>query len=212
MPESQSSKASVISTPRPTIMMAVAAVALCVTASACGGTSTPTASSGTTASASPTGVAAKTYASTVCSALVDWGDSVQRRTQAFTDQSKSIKNLPQAKESFVAFIDGTLQDTTAMIQKVQATGPPAVPNGAEIHTKVVDALRGIETSLSTATSQAQALNTTNAVAFSNGVRQIVDSLNTTVTNAGDPLADVSSPQLEAAGNSDPDCQELNSQG
>ncbi len=161
-----------------------------------------------TSSGSPSGGVAA-YVSGVCGAVGNWENAVQSLATGFPAQIQGASSLDAAKQLFVQYVDENVTATDTMIAKIQALGTPSVANGAEIQSKVVGALQQVDASFAEAKSKAEQLDTTNPTTFSSGVTDISNTLDSELSGLGDPLAGVSSPQLETAASADPACQKLN---
>jgi hypothetical protein len=176
---------------------------------ACGGDGggSPSAVPSAEASAAP---AAAAYASGVCNAVLDWVDSVQTRSTGFSTEAQSATSLDQVKQLFVDYLDTTVQDTHDMVSVIGALGVPDIDGGQEVQTALLGVFRQFETTFSDALDQARNLSTTDQTTFMDGVTQISDDIDTKLSSVTDPLDSLSNPELEAAGNADPDCRKLGS--
>jgi len=170
---------------------------------ACGG-----GSSGGSAPAS--GVTAKQYMATTCSAMSDWLSSILSQVQDFKTQVSSASSLKQARTELVALVGQTEQDTDVMISKVKAMGPPAVSNGEDVNTKLLSAFGQVRSALATAQQKADQLPTNSPAAFKAGATKIGNDINSELSGIGKTLSDFG-PELDAAASSDPNCQKLSSQ-
>ena len=162
-----------------------------------------------TSGGSPSGGGVAAYVSGVCGAVSDWENAVQSLATGFPAQIQGASSLDAAKQLFVQYVDENVTATDTMIAKIQALGTPSVANGAEIQSKVVGALQQVDASFAEAKSKAEQLDTTNPTTFSSGVTDISNTLDSELSGLGDPLAGVSSSELETAASADPACQKLN---
>jgi len=183
----------------------VGVVASCLVLTGCGGGS----SGG--GSPTPSGVTAKAYMATTCSAVLDWLTSIQGQVQTFKTQEASVTSLKDARSGLVSLLGQTVQDTDVMIGKVKAQGPPAVSGGQAIHAKLLAAFGKIQTELAGAKQKASQLSTTDPAAFKKGATQIGTDINTQLSSIGSSISDFG-PTLDAAEVADPNCQKLNSSG
>jgi hypothetical protein len=184
-------------------------VSLLFLMAACGGGGT--AASGS-ASPSPTlrRLSPAEYVAGVCGAATAWESAVQADTTQFETQSKSASSLDEGKALFVAYVGQVVKETLTMVTTVTGLGAPTVNNGAQIRTAVIDSLGKIETIFQDAVTKAQQVDTSSPAAYSQGVQKVGADIESTLSNLGDPLANLPSPELEQAAKANPDCQKLES--
>jgi len=160
-------------------------------------------------SPTPSGVTAKAYMATTCSAVLDWLTSIQGQVNTFKTQEAGVTSLKDARSGLVSLLGQTVQDTDVMIGKVKAQGAPAVSGGQAIHAKLLSAFGQVRTELASAQQKASQLPTDNQAAFKKGAAQIGSDINSTLSSIGSSISDFG-PTLDAAEAADPNCQKLNS--
>ena len=163
-----------------------------------------------TATSTPSGVSPSAYVAGVCGAVLSWEQSIKSRTDALPSQLASVTSLADGRQVFTDYLDGTVQETNAMIDKVQRLRSPLVSNGREVQATVVKALQTIRSTLVDAESKARDLPTDNVAAFQRGAEEIGLSVESELSGLDSKLGVADSPDLSMAAASDPSCKQLSS--
>jgi hypothetical protein len=150
----------------------------------------------------------KDYVAGVCGAATAWESAVQADTTQFETQSKSASSIEEGKTLFVAYVGQVVKETDSMVTTVTGLGAPTVPNGAQIRTAVIDSLGKIETVFQEAVTKAQQVDTSSPAKYAEGIQKVGSDIDSTLSNLGDPLANLPSPELEQAAKANSDCQKL----
>ena len=112
-----------VAVPQPWIVV----LSLMLLGAACGGkNSTPETLSRPSASA-------QRYVSVVCTAVVQWKNSVELSSSSIVMQANSVGDA-------TAYVQGVLDATDQMLRQVRAVGVPTAPNGSNLQSDVIHAL------------------------------------------------------------------------
>lgn len=174
---------------------------------ACGGDAANETGGGGGGALSPTD-----YAAGMCGAAADWMSSLQdRNTQLQGDIGGAPSgDLGAIQEVTVAFLDGAVTDTEALIDEVSALSPPDVENGKQIHDGVLSAFTQARDLFVDARDQVAGLDTSDPPAFT----QALTDLSTTMSQAGTEIATsvqgLENAELDAAFNDTPACTTVSS--
>jgi len=161
---------------------------------ACGGAST----------ASGTRTNPKRYVSVVCGAVLDWKGSLEVRASNLVSDVSSGQSAA-AKAVLAAYFDGLLRDTDAMIGQIQAVGAPAMANGLDLRTKILQVLKTMRPALAQAESKEEALSVNGPAPL---VGLIEQSAKSTVSGVTSLINNAGRPDLSVPAASDSDCQKL----
>jgi hypothetical protein len=148
----------------------------------------------------------------MCGAAADWMSSLQdRNTQLQEDIGGAPSgDLGAIQEVTVAFLDGAVTDTEALIDEVSALSPPDVENGQQIHDGVLSAFTQARDLFVDARDQVAGLDTSDPAAFT----QALTELSTTMSQAGTEIATsvqgLENAELDAAFNDTPACTTVSS--
>jgi len=190
----------------------VVTVAAAVALTACGGgvsgTTATTTAAPTTSAAAGSGLNATGYTSGVCQAMTAWVNDLQAGSTAIATQVAGASSLDEAKQDFVSYADEQVQRTQDLITSIDELGAPDVDQGAEAHQAIMDLLGQVKSVFEGAKTDAEQLPTTDLNSFLDGVTKLTDNITSGMSDIGDPFAGLSAPELEQAGNENPDCQTL----
>jgi hypothetical protein len=142
--------------------------------------------------------------------VLSWEQSIKSRTDALPSQLTSVTSLAEGRRIFTDYLDGTVQETNAMIDKVQLLRSPLVTNGRQVQATVVKALQMIRSALVDAESKAKDLPTDNVAAFQRGAEEIGLSVESELSGLDSKLGVADSPDLSQAAAGDPSCKQLSS--
>ena len=183
----------------------VALSTLVVAAVACGdgGGGTPT--------SSPTGgdegISAEAWLADVCGATKGWVDEIvamQQDLQANLDPS-SAKAL---KHTMVDYFDAIVAATDDMLEEIDAAGVPEVEEGDDAARAVSEGLTQARDVLQKAREDAADLPTNDPQAFNDRLQAIAQEVQTELTDVGDTMGQLESPELDRVAEDVPECQEL----
>jgi hypothetical protein len=154
------------------------------------------------------------WATAVCGALGDWGESLQAGTQALGPALGNTKNLENVKERFVGFLEDAEQASGTLVDEVESAGPPETDEGEAIQRQFVAALEEVQMSFARAVDRANELSTTGVGSFRDGVGAISTEVELNLRKAGasfNSLEDKSS-ELEEAIDGNARCNQFTNAG
>ena len=156
---------------------------------------------------SGSGVPAKTYVKSICTALGGWKQQVQSAGQALQSSGAATASPANAKVQYVGFVSSLLRATRQAASSLRAAGTPSVKDGATIAGGLSGAFDHSSQALATALTHAQAIPTTSTAVF----EAAANGVTTEIRSALASIAGVtprSSPQLRAAALTEPSCRAL----
>jgi hypothetical protein len=174
--------------------MVVLAAVLAVLAGGCGGGGGDSDES----SAQPQGTPPATWVTSVCGALDDWQTSLQTKAQGLPAEVLQADSPADAKKRIEGFLDEVVDETDAMIQKVDAAGKPAVNGGQRVSTAVHARLLEVKAAFESARAKVDNVPTDNPLAFQQQLTQIGQQLAAQGQALGDVLGSASAPPLRTA--------------
>jgi len=140
----------------------------------------------------------------VCGAVLDWKGSLEVRASNLVSDVSSGQSAA-AKAVLAAYFDGLLRDTDAMIGQIQAVGAPAMANGLDMRTKILQALKTMRPAVAEAESTEEALSVNGTAPLVGLVEQ---SAKSTVSGVTSLINNAGRPDLSVPAASDSDCQKL----
>lgn len=152
-------------------------------------------------------VTAEAWASSVCGATADWIDEIET-LNAGLQEHLDASSLEALRDSTVDYFDDLLASTDRMIDRVDAAGVPDVEGGAQVAGHVRSGLATARRALRDARERAAALATDDPETFSGELRQIGEEVATSLSDVGASMARFRSPELDAASEDVPECQQL----
>jgi hypothetical protein len=155
---------------------------------------------------SSSGVSAASYVKSVCSAALNWRNSIQ---SAGTKLSNGVntKSLTKAKSEYVDFVSSLVTATGQAESQLKAAGSPKVSRGGQISGTLVRIFNNAKNSLAQAASQASALPTTSAKAFESAASKVVTSIRGSLAGMSS-ISPQRNAQLHTAAAKDPTCRTL----
>ena len=117
-------------------------------------------------------------------------------------------DLDEIKELRVAFLDGAVQDTEALIDDVSAIPPPDVTDGDQIHDGLLGAFTQARDLFVTARDQVSALETSDPRAFNDAMTALGTSFTSIGTEIAGSVAGLQNDELNAAFRDTPACAPL----
>jgi hypothetical protein len=178
-----------------------AALAAVLALAACGGSSSK--SSSTSATVTPAA-----YVHSVCQAVGPFETDVVKRSSALN--LSTISSPSQGKSALQGFLSAIATDTKQALSKLKAAGTPNVKNGKQIAGAISNAFAQLDTTMSSAVGQAQALPTNSATAFKSAAQKLGTTVRTSMASIGTNLQSgtLKSPELEQAASKDTACKSL----
>jgi hypothetical protein len=143
----------------------------------------------------------------VCATLATWRTGVQDASNQLQTSATGSTSLGQFKQQYQTFVSALLADTDRAKTELNAAGVPAVNNGKQISSTLVQAFTNASTGLSQAQSQASQLPTSDPTTFKTATAAVTS----TISGALASMKNVSprkDRQLHAAANKDPACKAL----
>jgi hypothetical protein len=179
----------------------LAALALTAVMAGCGG------SSGSSASSS-SGVSPTAYVKAVCTSVGPFEKDVVTRSSALN--VTSINNAAQGKTALQGFLNAVATDTKKALAQLKAGGTPDVKNGKAIAGAIVGAFSQLDSTMTQAVKQADALPTNSPQAFKASAQKLGNTVRSSMTNIGTNLqsSTLKSPDLEQAAAKEPACKSL----
>jgi hypothetical protein len=176
---------------------AAATVALAV--AGCGGSS------------SSSSVSPAAYVKSVCGAAATWFHTIQTVGTKLNATVHAQGSVSQTKTAYVSFVEGILHATQHAESQLKAAGTPSVKNGTQISDALVRAFADASQGLSTAASHANQIPTTSKSAFQTSGSRVQGEVQQAIARISQ-VAPQKNPQLRAAAQKDPTCQQLKSLG
>jgi hypothetical protein len=178
-----------------------AALAAVLALAACGGSSSK--SSSTSATVTPAA-----YVHSVCQAVGPFETDVVKRSSALN--LSTISSPSQGKAALQGFLSAIATDTKQALSKLKAAGTPNVKNGKQIAGAISNAFAQLDTTMSAAVGQAQALPTNSPAAFKSAAQKLGTTVRTSMSSIGTNLqsSTLKSPELEQAASKDTACKSL----
>jgi len=164
----------------PRIVFALFIVLLALAAAGCGGGSEDS-------SSSSSGTDAETWAKDVCGALNTWSNDVKSGS---TDLGKALRDTSSpkdAKDKVVAYLEDVQDSTETMVDDVKAAGTPAIEKGEAIQDDLENGLEEARESFDEAVESAKKIDTSNLRAFTTGLSNLSQQIQTQLSNASGDL-------------------------
>jgi hypothetical protein len=153
------------------------------------------------------GVKPSSYVHAVCTSLGIWRTGVQDASNRLQTNATSVTSLQQLKQHYRTFVSALLSNTDRATSELTAAGVPAVDNGKQISSSLVQAFSTASTGLARARSQASQLPTDSP----SGFKTAAGAATQTITQSLRSMKSVSpkkDPALHEASNKDPACKAL----
>ncbi len=161
---------------------------------------------GTSGCGSTDGVAAKSWARAVCTALNPWRTEITSLTTKAQQQLNSATTADQTKANVVALLAGAEQSSEKARQGVTGAGVPAVDHGAEIAKQFAVSLEKARDAYGHAKASVSALPTKNSKSFYAGVKSTFDTLKDEYAKSALDTGNVGSKDLQQAFDEVPECR------
>lgn len=152
------------------------------------------------------GVEPRQWARTVCQALAPWTSQIDSLTKQTQQEMAKATSPQQTKTTLLDLLGGAERASEAARVKVEKAGVPDVEDGAKLAGEFVSALTRTRDVYGRARTGIAALDTADAKAFYDGVVAVMDRLNTDYGQSGVNTDKLSSPDLQAAFNAEPECR------
>jgi predicted lipid-binding transport protein (Tim44 family) len=149
-------------------------------------------------------VSAQDWIKSACTSIGTWVTDIQKRVSTVSSQNPSS---PEAgKKAITGFFDAVIADTGKLVDQLKAGGTPAVDNGDQIESTIVNALAKAKSLLERTRSRVQNLPTNNPHAFVKAIETMSRAVQSAFQRAGRQFANLRSPELEAAAAKEPACR------
>ena len=160
-------------------MLALSVVLLALAAAGCGG--------GGDSSSSSSGTDAETWAKDVCGALDTWSNDIKSGSTDLGDALRDTSSPKDAKEKVVAYLEDVQDSTDTMVDDVKAAGTPAIEKGQEIQDDLENGLTEARDSFNQAVESAKEIDTSNLRAFTTGLSNLSQQIQTQLAKASGDL-------------------------
>jgi hypothetical protein len=110
-------------------------------------------------------VAPEEYASSVCSAIGAWQDSLIAASSVLQERLNTEDDLEVVRAQFVTFYGGAIEETDKMLAAVEAVGVPDVEQGEAAAATMLTELRSFRPLLADALAKARKLPVANEFRF-----------------------------------------------
>jgi hypothetical protein len=150
----------------------------------------------------------KDYATGVCSSMSSWLHAVQARVSKVGAAVSPATSPSEGRDIFAGYLDGVLDDTQRMIDRIQAIGVPDVDGGEQMSKRLLTTLEGTKATFEIARKQVDSLPTNNRDAFRHAVEALSTAISSHVSDVAKALADVSSSELDQAFQGSQACRAL----
>ena len=115
---------------------------------------------------------------------------------------------PQALEAWLDFLDGMVQDTQALVTKIQSLGVPDVSDGQAAASTLKGEFSTLQSDIQSLRDQSADLPTTSEAAFAAAFQPILQKFQTDLTAFGQELSKFTGDKLDAAFSKAPECANL----
>ena len=162
---------------------------------------------GGSGSGSSSGKSAEEYVAGACTAMTTWGQDIKTEVTELQSKVAGASGLAGRKQIFVDFTKQLSATTDTLVTDLQGLGAPAVDGGAGVHQQIVGAFETVQSSLSKAVQDAEALPTDDVGEF----KKQVNAIGTEIGGIGDAfknIANMQNAELDAAFNKDQTCQQM----
>jgi hypothetical protein len=187
------------------IVLASSVVLLALAAAGCGGGSDDS-------SSSSSGTDAKTWAKDVCGALDTWSDDVKSGSKDLGDALRDTSSPKDAKDKVVAYLEDVQDSTETMVDDVKAAGTPAIEKGQAIQDDLENGLEEARDSFDQAVESAKKIDTSNLRAFTTGLSNLSQQIQTQLTQASGDLKGLENKydvgELNDALKNEPSCKSI----
>ncbi|HEV8249354.1 MAG TPA: hypothetical protein VGQ15_05235 [Gaiellaceae bacterium] len=183
--------------PAPVFLGALVA-ALAFLAAGCGG--------GGSEESEPEGTPPGQWVTSVCGALDEWQTSLQNEARELPSEVLQADSPADAKKKIGDFLDQVVDETDAMVQKVDEAGNPAVDAGDRIAARVHARLVKVKAAFESARQKVEQVPTDDPVAFQQQLTQIGRQLLAQGQALGDVLGTADAEPLRDAVESTPRCK------
>jgi len=189
----------------PRIVLASSVVLLALAAAGCGGGSDDS-------SSSSSGTDAKTWAKDVCGALDTWSEDVKSGSKDLGDALRDTSSPKDAKDKVVAYLEDVQDSTETMVDDVKSAGTPAIEKGEAIQDDLENGLEEARDSFDQAVQSAKKIDTSNLRAFTTGLSNLSQQIQTQLTQASGDLKGLENKydvgELNDALQNEPSCKSI----
>ena len=189
----------------PRIVLAFSVVLLALAAAGCGGGSDDS-------SSSSSGTDAKTWAKDVCGALDTWSNDVKSGSKDLGDALQDTSSPKDAKDKVVAYLEDVQDSTETMVDDVKSAGTPAIEKGEAIQDDLENGLEEARDSFDQAVQSAKKIDTSNLRAFTTGLSNLSQQIQTQLTQASGDLKGLENKydvgELNDALQNEPSCKSI----
>jgi hypothetical protein len=162
---------------------------------------------GSGSGSSSSGKSAEEYVAGACAAMTTWGQDIKSEVTDLQSKVAAAPDLAARKQIFVDFTQQLSQTTDTLVTALQGLGAPAVEGGADVHQQIVGAFQSVQTTLTNAEQEAEALPTDDVAAF----KTKVNAIGSEIGGIGDAFQNVSNlknQELDDAFGKDQTCQKM----
>jgi hypothetical protein len=156
----------------------ILAAALAVVAGGCGGGDEPS---------EPEGTPPRQWVASVCGALDGWQTSLERKAQGLPQEVLQADSPQDAKRRIEGFLGEVIDETDAMIARVDGAGRPAVDEGRRIAADVHARLLKVKAAFEGARERVAKVPTNDPFAFQRQLTEIGQDLLAQGQSLGDIL-------------------------
>jgi len=189
----------------PRIVLAFSVVLLALAAAGCGGGSDDS-------NSSSSGTDAKTWAKDVCGALDTWSNDVKSGSKVLGDALQDTSSPKDAKDKVVAYLEDVQDSTETMVDDVKSAGTPAIEKGEAIQDDLENGLEEARDSFDQAVQSAKKIDTSNLRAFTTGLSNLSQQIQTQLTQASGDLKGLENKydvgELNDALQNEPSCKSI----
>ena len=151
-------------------------------------------------------VEARAWASSICGAVKPWQTEIQRLQGEARQKITTKSDAVQTKVELVTLFGGMEKSTETALTKVADAGVPDVTDGDRIAGQFVQALTAARDSFDKGREAVEKLPTADKAVFDNGVVAVRDVMNKENAKAGEAIGQITSPELDKALESAPECK------
>jgi hypothetical protein len=154
------------------------------------------------------------WASTVCGALDEWGQSLQAGSEALRPAMENTQDLESVKENYIGFLEDAEQNSQELVDDVESAGPPETDGGEALQSELVSALENVQAGFARAVDRAEELSTRDGDSFRTGVGALSNDVEKNLQAAGaffDGIGERSA-EIEEAIEDNPRCGQFAEEG
>jgi hypothetical protein len=188
------------------VVASIAAAALLVHA-ACGGSPEEAGGSEETGRVEP-----EVWATDICTAARELNMSQESLARELVDEGRGASSVEEAKAAVVTYLTELLDETDAMLKKIDAAGTPAGEQGEEVRRAMRNASGQLRRAVADSLVQAESLPTGSVSAFNSEAEELGRSAQLAFEEVGRQFSDLQYLEADLEGEPPEACRDLETSG